>query len=354
MNPMVSIGSDRGAVARFEPPWVEAVCVVTFDDGTWGLGLTAHAGVVVPLINDYLGPLVTGESVESVGDIGELWDLMSTVGAAHLGTGGALSYAISAVDLALYDTLGKRLAAPVYDVLGGPAHAAIECYATSSDVAKLADLGFSRFKIPCPWAEAGAAGVGAAVQAVESARAAVGDAELMVDGWAVMDSGHAAAVCRALEPYELRFVEDVVHPDDTDGYAALRAATSTRLAAGERWFGLHPFVHHAARGTVDVLQPDALWVGGATATVRIAEIAREHGLALAIHCAANDSFGQHLAYALPENIVGEVYVGGASTLTGSYRSTPGMVLPAEGRVVPTDAPGFGIEITLDGIEAATR
>ena len=353
MNPMVSSGSRRGAVARFEPPWGEAVCVVTLDDGTWGLGLTAHAGPVVPMINDYLGPLIEREPSGSVADIGELWDLMSTVGAAHLGTGGVLSYAISAVDLALYDALGRRQGMPVYDLLGGPAHEAIECYATSSDVAKLADLGFGRFKIPCPWSETGPAGVEGAVAAVEAARERIGDADLMVDGWAVMDAGHAATLCRALEPYDLRFVEDVVHPDDPDGYAALRTRTSVRLAAGERWFGLHPFAHHAAQGAVDVLQPDALWVGGATATVRIAEIARAHGLDLAIHCAVNDSFGQHLAYALAENVVGEMYVGGAATLPGSYRSTPGMALPIEGRVVPADAPGFGIEITLDGIEAAT-
>jgi len=354
MNPMVSTGSGRGAATRFEPSWGEVACVVTLDDGTWGLGLTAHAGPVVPVINDYLGPLIEQEVVESVADIGELWDLMSTVGAAHLGTGGVVSYAISAIDLALYDALGRQRGLPVYELLGGPAHDSIDCYVTSSDIAKLADLGFARFKIPCPWSVSGPAGIAAAVDAVEDARSHLGDADLMVDGWAVMDTAHAAALCRALESYDLRFVEDVVHPDDIDGYATLRSATGIRLAAGERWFGLHPFAHHAALGTVDVLQPDALWVGGATATVRIAELARQHGLDLAIHCAVNDAFGQHLAFALPENVVGEMYVGGARKLADSYRSTPGMALPVEGRVVPTDAPGFGIEITLDGIENASR
>lgn len=351
---MVSTGSGRGAATRFEPSWGEVACVVTLDDGTWGLGLTAHAGPVVPVINDYLGPLIEQEVVESVADIGELWDLMSTVGAAHLGTGGVVSYAISAIDLALYDALGRQRGLPVYELLGGPAHDSIDCYATSSDIAKLADLGFARFKIPCPWSVSGPAGIAAAVDAVEDARSHLGDADLMVDGWAVMDTAHAAALCRALESFDLRFVEDVVHPDDIDGYATLRSATGIRLAAGERWFGLHPFAHHAALGTVDVLQPDALWVGGATATVRIAELARQHGLDLAIHCAVNDAFGQHLAFALPENVVGEMYVGGARKLADSYRSTPGMALPVEGRVVPTDAPGFGIEITLDGIENASR
>ncbi len=354
MNPMVSAGSSRGAVAQFEPSWGEVACVVTLDDGTWGLGLTAHAGPVVPVINDYLGPLIEQEIVESVVDIGELWDLMSTVGAAHLGTGGVVSYAISAIDLALFDALGRQRGVPVYELLGGPAHDSIECYATSSDLAKLADLGFARFKIPCPWSVPGPAGIAAAVDAVEAARSTIGDADLMVDGWAVMDTAHAAALCRALESYDLRFVEDVVHPDDTDGYATVRSVTGVRLAAGERWFGLHPFAHHAALGTVDVLQPDVQWVGGATATVRVAELARQHGLELAIHCAVNDAFGQHLAFALAENLVGEMYVGGAKALANSYRSTPGMALPIEGRVVPVDAPGFGIEITLDGIEKASR
>ncbi|MDG1878168.1 MAG: mandelate racemase/muconate lactonizing enzyme family protein [Acidimicrobiales bacterium] len=354
MNPMVSAGLRRGSVAKFEPSWGEVACVVTLDDGTWGLGLTAHAGPVVPVINDYLGPLIEQETVESVADIGELWDLMSTVGAAHLGISGVVSYAISAVDLALYDAHGRQRGVPVYELLGGPAHDSIECYATSSDVAKLADLGFDRFKIPCPWSVPSPAGIAAAVGAVEEARSRIGDADLMVDGWAVMDAGHAATLCRSLKPYDLRFVEDVVHPDDTDGYATVRASTSLRLAAGERWFGLHPFAYHAAHGTVDVLQPDALWVGGATATVRIAGLARQHGLDLAIHCAVNDSFGQHLAFALAENVIGEMYVGGALALADSYRSTPGMALPTEGRVVPVDAPGFGIEITLDGIEAASR
>lgn len=353
MNPMAGTGSDRGRVERFEPPWPEAICVVTLTDGTWGVGLTAHAGPVVPIIADYLAPLLVDEPVAGIDDIAALWDLMTRVGTAHVGTGGPLSHAISAVDLALHDALGRREGVPVYDLLGGPAHDAVECYGTGTDVTKLADLGFTRFKIPCPWPEAGAVGVESAVAAVSAARSVVGDAELMLDGWAVMDVHEAASVCRALEPHRLRFVEDIVHPDDIDGYAGLRAATSVPLAAGERWYGVSVFEHHAARGNVDVVQPDPLWVGGATATVRIAAVARRHDLDLAIHCGVNDGFGQHLCFALAENILGEMYVGSARSLAGSYRATPGMALPDGGRLVPSDAPGFGIELTLDAIEAAT-
>ena len=177
MNPMVSSRSGRGDVRRFEPPWGETVCVVTLDTGHWGLGLTAHAGVVVPMINDYLGPLVVDERIESIDDIAEVWDPMSTVAAAHIGAAGAASYAISAIDLALFDALGKHAQQPVYDLLGGGAHDRIAMYATGTDLAKASELGFSAFKIPCPWLEPGPAGVARAVGAVEAARSIVGDAD---------------------------------------------------------------------------------------------------------------------------------------------------------------------------------
>jgi len=168
-----------------------------------------------------------------------------------------------------------------------------------------------------------------------------------------MDVDQAVALCHALEPYDLAFVEDYIHPGDWDGYGEVRSRTTVRLAAGERWYTVRPFEQQASKGTVDVLQPDPLWVGGATPTVRIAEIARRHGVDLAIHCGVNDSFGQHLCFALSENVVGEMYIGAATSLAGVYRSTPGMALPENGSLVPSEAPGFGIEITMDGIEAAT-
>ena len=353
MNPMISSGSTRGDKDTFDPPWGEAICVVTLDDGSWGIGLTAHAGFVVPIINDYLAPLVVGQTIESVSDIGEVWDLMTTVAAAHIGAAGSTSYAISAVDLALYDALGKSLGLPVYDLLGGPAREAITCYATGTSVEKNAAFGFERFKIPCPWLARGDEGITATVDAVEQARDLAGGAELMIDCWAVMDVKQAIAVCNALEPYGLTFIEDFINPEDWDGYGEVRQATSARLAAGERWFTVRPFEQQASRGNVDVLQPDALWVGGATPTVRIAEVAMQNGVDLAIHCGVNDAFGQHLCFALEPNVIGEMYIGASTSLAESYRSTPGMAVPVGGRLVPSDAPGFGIEITLDGIEAAT-
>ena len=106
---------------------------------------------------------------------------------------------------------------------------------------------------------------------------------------------------------------------------------------------------------VDVLQPDIEWVGGLTPTLQVAEIAAEAGLDLALHLGTSDCYGQHACFALPGCTCGEYFIGSApaESLMNAYRGMPGMSLPVDGRVVPSDAPGFGIELTLDDIEAAT-
>lgn len=355
MNPLVSSGSHRGRVSTFAPPWGEAICVVVFDTGDWGVGLTAHAATVLPVINDYLGPMITGETVEKVGDIIELWDVMATVSTANIGISGVVSYAISAIDLALYDGLGKRLEVPVYELLGGAACQELHCYATGANVQRAVDFGFTDFKIPCPWPAGNVAAVEGVVAAFDEARAVAGDgAKVMVDCWAVMDVEAAVSIGEALSYCDPWWIEDYVNPQDWTAYELVRSLLpDTRLAAGERWFTHEPFRRQAVLGTIDVVQPDPLWVGGATPTIRIAEIAAEHELAMAIHCAANDAFGQHLAYALESNTLAEYYLGAATSLGDSYRSTPGMAIPVDGVLVPSDSPGFGIELTIDAIDAGT-
>jgi L-rhamnonate dehydratase len=148
----------------------------------------------------------------------------------------------------------------------------------------------------------------------------------------------------------------MIYPEDWDGYSRVRSALpEERLAAGERWYTDLPFLRAIECGWVDVLQPDALWVGGVTPCRRIADAAAQAGYGLAIHCGANDSFGQHLAVALNGNLWAEMYIGSprGSSLMNSWRATPGMELPVNGMLRPNDAPGFGIELSMADIERAT-
>ena len=76
MNPLGTDTGYQGQASRFEPPWGEVMCVVTTNSGAWGLGMGSLAGVTAPLINDYLGPMLSGESIE---DRERLWDVMKTL-----------------------------------------------------------------------------------------------------------------------------------------------------------------------------------------------------------------------------------------------------------------------------------
>ncbi|MGY9072658.1 MAG: enolase C-terminal domain-like protein [Acidimicrobiales bacterium] len=353
MNPLADDERYRGQARRFEPPWGEAICVVTADDGTFGVGMTSLAGLTAPLINDFLAPMIVGDDAA---EVERLWEMMTSACAAHLGTSGGVSHAISAVDLALWDLRGKTEGQPVYELLGGGPGQPIPCYATGLDVEGYVELGFRAFKLACPWGPDPVEAIGRTIELVGSVRERIGaEADLMLDCWAVNEVAHAVAIAEAMEPFNLGWIEDCIVPEDWPGYAEVRALTpGTMLAAGERWYTDRPFEQAILEGWVDIVQPDPLWVGGATPTRKIAELADRYGVALSVHCGANDSFGQHLAYGLANNTWAEMYIGSArgASLMDSYRATPGMSLPVNGEIVPSDAPGFGIELTLSDIERA--
>ncbi len=354
MNPLGADPRYRNQALRFEPPWDEVMCVVTTESGEWGLGMGSLAGVTVPLINDYLGPMLCGESID---DRERLWEMMTIACGSHFGASGVASYAISAVDLALWDVAGKAVGKPVYELLGTTDPEPIRCYATGRDVEWFVELGFDAFKLPCPWGADTSFALDNLQTLIANSRELAGpSSEIMLDCWAVQSAEHAILVGEAVRDSNLGWIEDMIYPEDWDGYARVRSALpEQRLAAGERWYTDLPFLQAIERGWVDVLQPDALWVGGVTPCRRIANAAAEGGYDLAIHCGANDSYGQHLSVALTGNLWGEMYIGcpKGSSLMNSWRATPGMQLPTNGRLLPNDAPGFGIELTMVEIERAT-
>ncbi|MFN8443054.1 MAG: hypothetical protein U0175_19935, partial [Caldilineaceae bacterium] len=138
-------------VARYpgklgHPDWKRAACIVTAEDGTWGFGITVHGGPVVRIINDQFAPALLGENCMATE---KLWDMMVRMSAPY--GGGLASYAISAVDVALWDLKGKLLGRPVYELLGGPQKEKIFCYATGFDTEWYLELGFKATKIFTPY-----------------------------------------------------------------------------------------------------------------------------------------------------------------------------------------------------------
>ncbi len=343
-------------------PWKRCACVVTAEDGTWGLGVTTQSGPVERVINDHFAPLLQGQDCMATE---KLWDLMRRSSASY-GSTGLASYAISAVDLALWDLKGKLLGRPVYELLGGPQKEQIFCYASNTDlsygtevsVAWFLELGFKAVKLFLrEGPDSGLAGLRRSEDLIAKARQQIGDdVELMVDGWMSLDVEWAVRLSEALRPYRVKWLEDALLPDDLDGYARLRQrAPGAILATGEHWYGIAPFATAASRGLVDILQPDAAWAGGITAVVRICHLAEAHGQTVITHAGMNYPCGQHLAYAMPAIPWGERSEGVAPPGVPLEEMVVlrGTVPIRDGYVRPTDAPGFGLEVTKEWLEAHT-
>ncbi|MGI9608506.1 MAG: mandelate racemase/muconate lactonizing enzyme family protein [Acidimicrobiales bacterium] len=353
MNPL---GIDLHYVGKgsdLAPPWGELVCVARSASGEFGLGMTSNAGPVLPVINDLLAQVVIGRDVHHVESI---WDSMLRSCAANIGAEGLASHAMSAVDLALWDLRGKVEDQSVVDRIGGARADSLPCYATTPYAQAALDAGFEAVKLPTPWSGDADSSIDRVVEAVEAARHTMGAGTLMLDGWAVMDLEHATAIGRAVAPYGLRWLEDALMPADVDAYSELATRLPhLEIAAGERWYTTNPFERALGRSAPHVLQPDVQWVGGATPLVRIGRAASKAGRTLSIHCAANDNYGQHLAFGLPGDDLAELYVHGDDLDDpAGWRSLSGTVASIGGRITPPGGPGFGIELFLDDIERAVR
>ncbi len=339
--------------------WNKAACIVTAEDGTWGLGITVASGPVCSIINDHFSELLVGQNAMATE---KNWDMMRRASSAH-GTAGMQSYAISAVDNAIWDLKGKLLGKPVYELLGGPVKKDIFCYAsntmlkykTSDYMDWFLELGFKAVKVFLRHGpEEGLSGLNKNVDIVAKTREQIGpDIELAVDSWMSLNIEYAVRISEALKPYNIKWLEDYMLPEDMDSYAKLRQRVpSQTLATGEHWYTIHPFAEAAGRGLVDILQPDIQWVGGMTASIRICHIAEYHGLTVIGHAGMNYPYGQHLAYAMPVIPWGERSEGVSVPGIPLEEMTvlPGTPAIKNGYVKPSDAPGFGIEVSLDWIE----
>ena len=348
--------------ADWSSGWSRAACVVTADDGTWGFGLASSSGPTMSIINDHFASLLTGQNCMATE---RLWDVMQRASAPY-GTAGLASYAISAVDNALWDLKGKLLQRPVYELLGGPQKTAIPCYGSNTDlsygtresIAWFLELGFGAVKLFLRHGpEDGVEGIRRSEELVAETREQIGpDIELMVDAWMSSDTEYAVRLCEALRPYRIKWLEEYLPADDFDAYARVRERVPWQgLASGEHWYSVRPFALAASRGLVDIFQPDVQWVGGISAGVRICHLAEAHGFTVVPHASANYPYGQHLAFAMPAVPMGERSEGVSPPGVPLEEMVvlPGTPVVRDGQVVPSDAPGFGFEFDLDWLEERT-
>jgi len=324
--------------------WEEVWCKVTLEDGTWGVGSTSHGRPVAAIIEDHLAPNLIGEDGFAIEKIADMLFRMTK----PYGSTGLASYAVSAIDLALWDAKGKALGQPVYSLLGGPHKERLFCYATGNDVDWYQELGFKAFKLACPYGPAdGLDGIKKNEDFVAAARQQIGDdCELMLDCWMAFDVEYTVRLAETLRPYRLKWMEECLIPEDMDAHKVLRQRLPWQtLTTGEHWYTHVPFQWAAQHKVADVLQPDINWCGGASTCLKVAAAADASGLSVMLHGGGRNAFGQHFSYALPSVPWLEYFVGSAPGVPLSEISrVPGEAIPVDGWLVPNDAPGFGLEI----------
>jgi L-rhamnonate dehydratase len=262
------------------------------DDGLVGVGNAALAPQASKQVIDlYLKPLLIGEDPW---DIERLWQHMyrKTMAFGRKGIG---MVAISAVDIALWDLLGKSAGKPVYQLLGGRTKSRIPVYASrlySVELSKLAEEakrykneGYQAMKLRFGWGPAdGASGMQRNVELVRTVRESIGDAiDLMADAYMGWTLDYAKRMLPLLEPFHLRWLEEPVIPDDIHGYAELKSHGRIPIAGGEHEFTLYGFRDLLEARALDYIQFDTNRVGGITQARKIAALAEAYSVPVIPH-----------------------------------------------------------------------
>jgi L-alanine-DL-glutamate epimerase-like enolase superfamily enzyme len=262
------------------------------DDGHVGIGNAALAPPITKQVIDlYLKPLLIGTDPWN---IEFLWQHMyrKTMAFGRKGIGMA---AISAVDIALWDLLGKSAKQPVFRLLGGRTKPRIPVYASRLYSIELSELaaeakrykkeGYRAMKLRFGWGPAdGAAGMQHNVDLVKTVRQAVGDGiDVMADAYMGWTLDYAKRMLPLLEPFNLRWLEEPVIPDDIQGYAELKSYARIPIAGGEHEFTQYGFRDLVAARAVDYIQFDTNRVGGITQARKISALAESHSVPVIPH-----------------------------------------------------------------------
>ena len=349
-NPMSRYPRYKKRRSSWLPRWGNVWVKVVAEDGTFGLGFTSFDKPVAAIIKEHIAPLLIGEDCLA---IGRLWDMMFRMTKPY-GTSGLACCAISAVDLALWDLAGKIRGEPVYRLIGGPARDKVFTYATGNDVDWYLELGFKAVKLACPYGPVdGVWGLKENEKLVAETRELVGDdVEVMLDCYMAFDVEYTVRLARRLKPYNLRWIEECLIPEDIDGYAQIKRAVNwVSLASGEHLYTRWPFKQLIERRCLDILQPDIHWVGGLTECLRICAMAEAAGLTVILHGGGNDPYGLHLTYAMPNTpwIEYVIFSPPGIPLEESCR-VPLSPVPKNGYMKPTDEPGFGLKVEEEWLE----
>ena len=281
--------SDAMGSFRFHE-WL--ICEVETDEGTIGIGNAALAPQLVKkTIDTYLTPLVVGEDPF---DFSYIWEKMYRRTHAW-GRRGLGMVAISAVDIALWDILGKLTNKPVFKLLGGRTKEKIPVYASKLYSQPIKNLqqeaesykkqGFTMFKMRFGWGpKDGSAGMKKNIELVEAVREVIGyDTDLMLECYMGWNLDYSKRMIPKLVKYNPRWLEEPVIADDVNGYKELNNMNAIPISGGEHEFNLFGFRQLLDLNALSYIQYDNNRVGGFTIAQKINALAEAYQVPVIPH-----------------------------------------------------------------------
>jgi len=281
-------------------------------------------------------------------------------GSIYYGRRGLAIQAISAIDIALWDIMGKFYGQPVCVLLGAKWRDRVRAYASTlfrptpeamrEAARRYLDQGFTAIKFG--WGVFGE-DAGQDVRLVEAARTEIGDKiDLLIDtGWFVERTPkQAIQVTRSLEPYRPFFIEELLHPEDYDGYRRVAEAVETPIACGEQEATEWGFQELITRAKVDILQPDLTRCGGFTVARKIVHMAERANVLVIPHSWSSDlltAASLHLN-AFQRRAVFIEFNTSQGPLSRELVKSP--LRLQDGFLEVPSAPGLGVEVNHDVIE----
>ncbi|MFC1693920.1 mandelate racemase/muconate lactonizing enzyme family protein [Candidatus Latescibacterota bacterium] len=302
-----------------------------------------------------LGEYIIGRNAA---DIEFLWQVMWKWPRAR---GGALTYgAISALDIALWDILGKAMDVPIYRLLGGAARDRVRVYthAQGSTPEEMTELTLQRMEegytairtsipqedlLPRPW------NFKKAVAHIEAMRKAAGDdVDILIDAHGRMTPVQTLEFANAVEQYRIMFIEDPVVPENLGALKWIGDHTEVPLGIGENHYSKFDFRDIIFNNLARYVRPDALWAGGITECKKIAAMADAFFIDVVLHGGGtiNSFAATHISASTPNCVMqeprggraSELFYGADITLKNGY-----VELPTE--------PGLGCDLNEDYAKA---
>ncbi|KWU42802.1 enolase C-terminal domain-like protein [Rhodotorula sp. JG-1b] len=323
------------------------VCIITASDGTQGVATGFGGPPACWLIENHFARFVVGADPR---DTNLMWEQMFKASTFY-GRKGLPVAAISVVDLAIWDLLGKIRDEPVYKMIGGRVKdGKIPFYLTGPEPTHARRMGFWGAKVALPYSpKDGFNFVRRNVDFLKAHRQDLGDDfPLMVDCWMSLDVQSAIELAQACidEKVKINWFEEVLHPDDFDGHKLLKQRMpQVKWTTGEHEYSRYGFRKLIEDRSVDILQPDVMWLGGLTELLKVSAQAAAYDIPVIPHGSGPYSYHYIMSQVhspFCEYIANSADGKSIAPVFGNlFLNEP---VPHGGSIDVSDAPGFGLEL----------